>query len=84
MQEYLKRNAGLLKSKIRGLFVVCGNRMEAPALNRQNYLSTIISPGFAGLFGSIKGFSWEGDLRFDGHTGQGDDDQDEYAGIRQP
>jgi len=30
MQEYLKRNAGLLKSKIRGLFVVCGNRMEAP------------------------------------------------------
>jgi menaquinone-dependent protoporphyrinogen IX oxidase len=30
MQEYLKRNAGLLKSKIRGLYVVCGNRMQAP------------------------------------------------------
>jgi len=30
MQEYLKLNAGILKSKIRGLFVVCGNRMQAP------------------------------------------------------
>jgi len=30
LQEYIKRNQQLLKLKLRGLFVVCGNRMQEP------------------------------------------------------
>lgn len=30
LQEYLASNQGVLRSKIRGLYVVCGNRMQPP------------------------------------------------------
>ncbi len=30
MQTYLSKNTSLLKNKVRGLFAVCGNRMQAP------------------------------------------------------
>ena len=30
LQQYIEKNKDNLKSKIRGLFVVCGNRMQAP------------------------------------------------------
>lgn len=30
LQQYLEKNRELLKSKIRGLYVVCGNRMQPP------------------------------------------------------
>jgi menaquinone-dependent protoporphyrinogen IX oxidase len=30
LQEYLERNRGYLRNRIRGLFVVCGNRMQPP------------------------------------------------------
>ncbi len=46
LQEYIKKNQNILKNKIRGLFVVCGNMMQPPGPEQKttlidNHLATL-------------------------------------------
>ena len=38
MQQYIEKNRDQLKGKIRGLFAVCGNRMQPPGLEQKSML----------------------------------------------